>query len=337
MAKSRSIRALLAGAALACTLTAGVTLVVVTATPASAATSTLRGAASNRCLDVAGASTANGARVDLWDCHGGANQQWTTTASRQLQVYGNKCLDAYNHGTSNGTGAVIWDCTGLPNQQWNVNADGTVVGVQSGLCLDASGNGTANGTPLQLWSCNGQANQRWTTGSGTPPASCPSTGRITYTLHRATSPTPDQTDSYNRITTAMNQALAVYNCYTNITKALNIYYEPSVPTADGNYNGTIRFGAKSTMVQATAMHEMGHTVGVGTYSGWASRLSGGVWTGANANNQLRALTGDGSAVIHGDRQHFWPYGLNQPSEVTSAEDYVRHCKIVVALRQDMGL
>jgi hypothetical protein len=29
------------------------------------------------CLDVTGASTANGALADLWTCNGQSNQQWT--------------------------------------------------------------------------------------------------------------------------------------------------------------------------------------------------------------------------------------------------------------------
>jgi hypothetical protein len=120
------------------------------------------GAQSNRCLDVTGASTANGAQVELWDCHGGTNQRWTYTASRELRVFGNKCLDASGAGTANGTAAIIWDCHGGANQQWNVNANGSISGVPSGRCLDASGAGTANGTRIQLWDCHGGANQQWT-------------------------------------------------------------------------------------------------------------------------------------------------------------------------------
>ena len=119
------------------------------------------GSQSGRCVDVSNASTTNGARATLWDCHGGTNQRWTHTAARQLMVYGNKCLDASGQGTSNGTPAIIWDCNGQTNQQWNINANGTITGVQSGLCLDASGLGTANGTLIQLWTCNGGANQQW--------------------------------------------------------------------------------------------------------------------------------------------------------------------------------
>jgi hypothetical protein len=121
----------------------------------------LVGAQSNRCVDVPGASTANGTQVQLWDCHGGTNQRWTVTAGRELRVYGSKCLDANNQGTVNGTAVIIWDCHGQANQQWNVNANGTITGVQSGLCLDANGAGTANGTRIILWSCNGGTNQQW--------------------------------------------------------------------------------------------------------------------------------------------------------------------------------
>jgi hypothetical protein len=117
---------------------------------------------SGRCVDVPSSSTTNGTQVNLWDCNGGANQRWTYTSGKQLQVYGNKCLDASGRGTANGTAAIIWDCNGQNNQQWNVNSDGSITSVQSGLCLDASAFGTANGTKVQLWQCLNGANQKWT-------------------------------------------------------------------------------------------------------------------------------------------------------------------------------
>ncbi|MBT8224368.1 MAG: hypothetical protein HKP61_00395 [Dactylosporangium sp.] len=169
------------------------------------------------------------------------------------------------------------------------------------------------------------------------PAECPAAGHITYTLSRATNPTAAQTAAYDLITTAMDQAVGVYNCHTNITKALYVSYDPSVATADGNQNGSIRFGATSTMQQITAMHEIGHTVGVGASTAWSSLVVDGVWTGANATGRLRAITGDQSAILHADAIHFWPYGLNYTSEVSSSADLVAHCAIVVALRQDMGM
>jgi hypothetical protein len=161
-------------AALAALLVAG---------PAQAATSgTLSGVASGRCLDVAGFSQTDGTNVHIWDCHGGANQQWTLTDSNQLTVYGNKCLDVPGSATTSGTRVQIHTCNGGANQQWRVNSDGTIVGVQSGLCLDVSGGGTANGTAVQIWSCHGGNNQKWTGLPGTGNAcALPSTYRWTST------------------------------------------------------------------------------------------------------------------------------------------------------------
>jgi alpha-galactosidase len=124
-------------------------------------TTVLRGAGSNRCLDDTNSSTTNGVQLQIWDCNGGGNQQWTATAASELRVLG-KCLDAYNNQTSAGTKVEIWDCNGGANQQWRINADGTITGVQSGLCLDVTGAATGNGTLVALWTCNGGSNQRWT-------------------------------------------------------------------------------------------------------------------------------------------------------------------------------
>ena len=121
----------------------------------------LRGVGSNRCLDVPGAATTNGTLLQIWDCSGGTNQQWTSLSNGELQVYGNKCLDVPNHATAAGTRVEIWDCNGGANQQWTLNSNGTVVGRESGLCLDVTGAGTANGTAVEIWTCNGGSNQNW--------------------------------------------------------------------------------------------------------------------------------------------------------------------------------
>jgi hypothetical protein len=124
-------------------------------------TGVLRGAGSNRCLDVPNQATANGTLLDIWDCNGGANQQWNYLSNGELQVYGSKCLDVPNHATAAGTRVDIWDCNGGANQQWTLNSNGTVVGRESGLCLDVTGAGTANGTAAELWGCTGGSNQQW--------------------------------------------------------------------------------------------------------------------------------------------------------------------------------
>jgi len=126
----------------------------------------LRGAGSNRCLDVPNQATATGTRLNIWDCNGQANQQWTYTSAQELTVYSGgtlRCLDASGAGTANGTPVIIWTCHGGANQKWNRNSDGTIRNVQSGLCVEVSGSGTANGSQVQLWSCSGGNNQRWAT------------------------------------------------------------------------------------------------------------------------------------------------------------------------------
>ncbi|MCO5995629.1 ricin-type beta-trefoil lectin domain protein [Actinoallomurus rhizosphaericola] len=129
----------------------------------SGSTGVLRGAASNRCLDVPNGAQTDGTYLQIWDCNGGAGQQWTLTSGGQLTVYGGaKCLDVPNHATAAGTRVEIWTCNGGTNQQWRLNSDGTVVGTESGLCLDVTGNGTANGTAVEIWTCNGGSNQKWT-------------------------------------------------------------------------------------------------------------------------------------------------------------------------------
>ncbi|MET8867593.1 ricin-type beta-trefoil lectin domain protein [Nonomuraea sp. NPDC004580] len=121
----------------------------------------LRGAGSNRCLDVNSASQANGAPVQIWDCNGQPNQRWTATPSGELQVYGGKCLDVNGAGTADGTAVIIWDCNGQTNQKWRLNADGTITAVGANKCLDVSGHGTANGSKVHIWTCHGGTNQQW--------------------------------------------------------------------------------------------------------------------------------------------------------------------------------
>jgi hypothetical protein len=111
---------------------------------------------------VPNSSQTGGTQVQLYDCNGQPNQQWSYTSAGELRVYGTDCLDANAKGTSPGTKAIIWPCNGQANQQWTLNSNGTITGNQSGLCLDATGAGTANGTLLELWTCNGGNNQQWT-------------------------------------------------------------------------------------------------------------------------------------------------------------------------------
>ena len=177
--------------------------------------------------------------------------------------------------------------------------------------------------------------------AGAGGTSCPGAGHITYTLAKSASPTAIEQAAYDKIETAMDKAIGYYDCYTSITKSLRVSYDPSVNTADGNINGSLRFGKDNTMDYRTAMHEIGHTVGIGQTSNWGSFISGDLFTGAHALAQLKAINAKLSmpleTEVHADEHHFWPYGLNYVTEVKSEADLIAHCQMVVAIRQDLGL
>jgi hypothetical protein len=171
--------------------------------------------------------------------------------------------------------------------------------------------------------------------------SCPFKGNVTYTLKASSDPAADQ-----QIKAAMDQAIFYYNCYTNLTRALTVSYESSVATADGNINGNIRFGPSQYRTLRVAMHEMGHTFGIGTASNWNSFIdkgssSSGPWTGKNGIAQRDALLPDhwqdSQRVLTADSHCFWPYGLSQDHDYTTEDDLIGHCMMIMAIRKDLGL
>jgi len=117
------------------------------------------GLSSSKCVDDSAFSTANGNKIQMWDCTGGVNQQWTVESNGTLQVYG-KCLDITGANYNNGTLIELWDCNGGANQQWQAS-NGELVNPASGKCLDDPNSNTTNGTQLVLWTCNGGSNQKW--------------------------------------------------------------------------------------------------------------------------------------------------------------------------------
>ncbi|MFF5139927.1 ricin-type beta-trefoil lectin domain protein [Streptomyces sp. NPDC013157] len=116
-----------------------------------------------KCVDVAGANTANGTPVQLYDCNGTAAQQWTVGSDGTVRALG-KCLDVTGGGTADGTAVQLYDCNGTAAQKWAVSSAHDIVNPQANKCLDVTGNNSANGTRLQIWTCSGGANQKWTVG-----------------------------------------------------------------------------------------------------------------------------------------------------------------------------
>ncbi|GAA3439810.1 glycoside hydrolase family 16 protein [Kutzneria kofuensis] len=115
-----------------------------------------------KCVDVAGANSANGTPVQLYDCNGTGAQQWSRPGDGTIRALG-KCLDIAGANPANGTKVQLYDCNGTGAQQWSRPGDGTIRAL--GKCLDATNNSSANGNQLQIWDCAGSANQKWTVNS----------------------------------------------------------------------------------------------------------------------------------------------------------------------------
>ncbi|MGW5283685.1 ricin-type beta-trefoil lectin domain protein [Streptomyces collinus] len=114
-----------------------------------------------KCLDVAGASSANGASVQLYDCNGSTAQQWTLPGDGSVRALG-KCLDVTSASTADGARVQLYDCNGTGAQKWSYDAStGDVVNTAANKCLDVTDNSSANGARAQIWSCTGAANQKW--------------------------------------------------------------------------------------------------------------------------------------------------------------------------------
>lgn len=130
----------------------------------------------------------------------------------------------------------------------------------------------------------------------------------------------------------MNQAVAMFNKYSDYSGDIPVTYNSGVPTAqtDG-YMGWIEFGG--SISYRVAMHEMSHWLGTGTYGNWSSFSVNGNWIGAYGNSAIQSYDGP-TAVIGCDTQHYWPYGWNYDNEAVNPE---RHIGIIGALRRDMGL
>jgi hypothetical protein len=133
---------------------------------------------SGLCLDIAGASAANGAKVQQQACNGAASQHFELRADtggswRLVDVASGKSLDVTDMSTANGAKLQQWTTAGTDNQRFTITSSGSGVaikGVGSGRCLDITDKSTAAGAALQQWDCAGSTNQQFKlTPVGSPP------------------------------------------------------------------------------------------------------------------------------------------------------------------------
>jgi endoglucanase len=132
---------------------------------------TLRSACSDKFLDIQQASSADGAKVQIWRSNnGGTNQQFKLQEATGGYVsliaqHSGKALDVYAAGTADRTPVIQWSNHGGANQLWQaqVNNDGsyTFISKSAGKALDVQWAGVQDGTAVQIWPANGTCAQRW--------------------------------------------------------------------------------------------------------------------------------------------------------------------------------
>jgi hypothetical protein len=72
-----------------------------------------------KCMDPAGAGSANGTAIQIVTCNGNPVQRFTFTAAGDLvNVSSNRCVDIKDRNTNNGAKLQLWDCNGQSNQKW---------------------------------------------------------------------------------------------------------------------------------------------------------------------------------------------------------------------------
>ncbi len=123
-------------------------------------------------LDLAGNSTANYTKVQLFQDSTALSQQWKAVSTGngyfkfRNMMDTTKCLDVYAAGNTNGTQVDLYTDNNTAAQQWlPVNVAGNYFTLSPtcapGKVLDDSAALTTNGAKIQLYTPNGSAGQQW--------------------------------------------------------------------------------------------------------------------------------------------------------------------------------
>lgn len=114
-----------------------------------------KSAFNGKCLDLDAASS----NLQVWDCHGGDNQQWTYDNSTGVirSLASEKCLDASGYYGN----AYMAPCHFGLNQRWDLLPSGLIRDRAHHQCLDLYAFNNANGANVQMYECWEGDNQRW--------------------------------------------------------------------------------------------------------------------------------------------------------------------------------
>jgi hypothetical protein len=133
---------------------------------------------SGKCIDVPGASTAEGVKLDQYTCVDAANERFTQEPTSETPVapgviqirndHSRKCLNIANNNYQNNTPIVQWTC-GPYSNEWFVR-DTNTAGIPAGYalyrsaidrrwCLNIRYAATQNGGALILYQCGNYNNE----------------------------------------------------------------------------------------------------------------------------------------------------------------------------------
>lgn len=147
----------------------------------------------------------------------------------------------------------------------------------------------------------------------------------------------------DRIDGSIQEAIENFNSCTNCPAFnFSITYQPGTPTADCNYEGSMRVGPNvSYQRTGTIQHEMTHGLGVGVIARWNNNaalradVTRGTWLGRRATLATRFWDNSTTSTLTGDNTHMWPYGINGANEDNSQQSlYIANATVVQALGED---
>ncbi len=144
----------------AITYTTGSTASPSASAPAPASGHVVQGYA-GKCVDDAGNSSADRAKVQIWSCNSFDKAQLWTYSNGEL-VHNGMCANDQRSG-GNGSKVILYSCNGGSNELWTYLSNGEYVLKARGgkYCLDDPAYSTRNGTQLIVYTCKDSANQRW--------------------------------------------------------------------------------------------------------------------------------------------------------------------------------
>lgn len=125
---------------------------------------------SQTCLDDTGYSNSAGTQMQIWQCSGNSNQNWTTNSDGTIRNdYSDLCLDVQANALYDLAPAIQSECNSNdPSEHMKLvwtsfanQSDGYEIINDNGMCLDDEYANTLNGNPVEWFQCNYTIAQDW--------------------------------------------------------------------------------------------------------------------------------------------------------------------------------